>query len=84
LAIRTLREQEQIVTTFYSHQGLTLREIGDALNVTEVRVSQILGRALLHLLQARAEDAGLFYRSTAILLSSRSMKPVVLPSAGFG
>ena len=53
----------------YSYQGLTLREIGGALNVTEGRVSQILRRALLHPRQARAEDAGLSERDKAILLS---------------
>lgn len=74
----------RVATTFYSHQGLTPREIGDALNVTEDRVSQILRRALLHFCQARAESAGLFERDKALLLYSRSMKPVVLPSAGFG
>jgi DNA-directed RNA polymerase specialized sigma subunit len=46
----------------YSYQGLTLREMGGALNVTESRVSQILR-------QARAEDAGLSERDKAILLS---------------
>jgi len=79
-----LREQERVVTTFYSYEGLTLRETGGALNVTGGRVSQILRRALLHLRQVRAEDTGLYERAKAVLPSSRSMKPVVLPSAGFG
>jgi RNA polymerase sigma factor FliA len=44
-AINTLGEQERVVTTFYFYEGLTLREIGGALNLTEGRISQILHRA---------------------------------------
>jgi RNA polymerase sigma factor FliA len=45
-AIETLGEQERVVTTFYFYEGLTLREIGGALNLTEGRISQILHQAL--------------------------------------
>ncbi|WP_119067968.1 FliA/WhiG family RNA polymerase sigma factor [Rubrobacter indicoceani] len=45
-AIRNLAERERIVTTFYFYEGLTLREIGKALNLTEGRISQILRQAL--------------------------------------
>ncbi len=38
-----------MVITFYFYEGLTLREIGGALNVTEGRISQILHRALAKL-----------------------------------
>ena len=34
-AIGALGEQERVVTTFYFYEGLTLREIGGALNLTE-------------------------------------------------
>jgi RNA polymerase sigma factor for flagellar operon FliA len=56
-AIGALNEQERVVTTFYYYEGLTLREIGGALNLTEGRISQILHRALVRLRQAVAEDA---------------------------
>ena len=62
-AIGALSEQERVVTTFYYYEGLTLREIGGALNLTEGRISQILRRALLHLRQALAEDACLSERA---------------------
>jgi RNA polymerase sigma factor FliA len=55
-AIGEMNGQDQVVTTFYYYEGLTLREIGGALNLTEGRISQILHRALLHLRQAVAED----------------------------
>jgi RNA polymerase sigma factor FliA len=45
-AIRSLEEQERLVATFYFYDGLTLKEIGKAMNLTEGRISQILRRAL--------------------------------------
>ena len=54
-AINTLGEQERVVTTFYFYEGLTLREIGGALNLTEGRISQILHRALAQLREALSE-----------------------------
>ena len=55
-AIEALGEQERVVTTFYFYEGLTLREIGGALNLTEGRISQILHRALLKLRQTLSES----------------------------
>jgi hypothetical protein len=40
-----LNEQERAVTTFYYYGGLTLREIGGALILTEGHISQILRQA---------------------------------------
>lgn len=48
-AISTLEKQERIVATFYFYEGLTLKEIGKALGLTEGRVSQIRRNALLKL-----------------------------------
>ena len=58
-AIQDLGEQERVVTTFYYYEGLTLREIGRALNLTEGRISQILHRALMRLRHSLAEDGRL-------------------------
>lgn len=55
-AIRTLSERERVVTTFYFYEGLTLREIGKALGLTEGRISQILRRALCNLRETLAES----------------------------
>jgi RNA polymerase sigma factor for flagellar operon FliA len=44
-ALEGLSEQERVVTTFYHYEGLTLREIGRVLDLTEGRVSQILHSA---------------------------------------
>jgi len=45
-AIGNLEEQERLVATFYFYEGLTLKEIGKAMDLTEGRISQLLKRAL--------------------------------------
>ncbi len=45
-AIDGIREHEHLVATFYPCEGLTLKEIGKATNLTECRISQLLKRAL--------------------------------------
>jgi len=48
-AIRALPERERLVLSLYYEQELNLREIGAVLNVSESRVCQIHGQALLRL-----------------------------------
>lgn len=48
-AVGRLEERERLVATFYFYEGLTLKEIGKALELTEGRISQILRRALTKL-----------------------------------
>lgn len=48
-AISELEERERLVATFYFYEGLTLKKIGKALDLTEGRVSQILRNALAKL-----------------------------------
>lgn len=48
-AVSNLKERERLVATLYFYEGLTLKEIGQALNLTEGRISQILRSALLKL-----------------------------------
>lgn len=55
-AIKDLAERERVVTTFYFYEGLTLREIGKALDLTEGRISQILRKALSKLRVALTES----------------------------
>jgi RNA polymerase sigma factor for flagellar operon FliA len=62
-AIEGLGEQERFVTTFYSYEGLTLRAIGRALDLTEGRISQILYSALVRLRQNLAEESRLSERT---------------------
>jgi RNA polymerase sigma factor for flagellar operon FliA len=56
-AIRALPEREQLVLSLYHEEELNLREIGAVLNVSESRVCQIHGQALLRL-RGRLADWG--------------------------
>nr|MDW8081019.1 FliA/WhiG family RNA polymerase sigma factor [Candidatus Calescibacterium sp.] len=47
--IDALPERERLILSLYYFEGLTLREIGEVLSLSEGRVSQILSRTLLHL-----------------------------------
>lgn len=48
-AIDTLPVREKTIITLYYYEGLTLKEIGDILGVTESRVSQMHTKAILQL-----------------------------------
>lgn len=48
-AIQVLPDSERTVISLYYHEGLTLKEIGKVLGVTESRVCQIHGKALMRL-----------------------------------
>lgn len=48
-AINRLPERERIIVTLYYYEGLTMREIGEVLGVTESRVCQMHTKAILRL-----------------------------------
>lgn len=48
-AVESLSEREQLVLALYYHEGLTLKEIGHVLEVSETRVSQIHTKAVMTL-----------------------------------
>jgi RNA polymerase sigma factor FliA len=62
-AIEGLGEQQRVVTTFYYYEGLTLKELGRVLHLTEGRISQILHSALERLRQSLAEESRLSERT---------------------
>lgn len=51
-AIGALPSKDRLVLSLYYYEGLTLREIGDVLHVSESRISQIHGRAVKRLREA--------------------------------
>ena len=55
-AIERLPEREKTVIALYYYEGLTLKEIGEVLGVTESRVSQLHTKAVLRL-RARLHSA---------------------------
>jgi RNA polymerase sigma factor for flagellar operon FliA len=59
IAIERLPERERIVIGLYYYEGLTLKEIGEILGVTESRVSQLHTKAVLRLRGRIKEDLDL-------------------------
>ncbi len=52
LGLDSLKEKDKMVLTLYYYEGLTLKEIGNILNVSESRVCQLHSRALVNLRKA--------------------------------
>ncbi|MCL4294701.1 MAG: FliA/WhiG family RNA polymerase sigma factor [Anaerolineae bacterium] len=48
-AIQTLPEREQVILSLYYNDGLTMKEIGQSIGISESRVSQMHARAVLAL-----------------------------------
>jgi len=48
-AIERLPEQEQLVVSLYYYEGLTLREIGEVMDLSAARISQLHTKAILRL-----------------------------------
>ena len=48
-ALDMLNEKDKTVLSLYYYDGLTLKEIGKVLNVSESRVCQLHSRAIVHL-----------------------------------
>jgi RNA polymerase sigma factor for flagellar operon FliA len=48
-AIDALAEREKMVITLYYYEGLTLKEIGEIMSISESRVSQIHTKAIFRL-----------------------------------
>lgn len=62
-AVKVLPERERLVITLYYHEELTLREIGEIVNLSEGRICQIFGQAVGRLRAAlgiatKAKDSG--------------------------
>lgn len=47
--IPRLPERERVILSLYYFEGLTLREVGQVIGVTDARISQILGKVMLTL-----------------------------------
>ncbi len=48
-ALKKLPERERMLLVFYYHENMTLKEIGEAINVSEARVCQLHAQAIMKL-----------------------------------
>ena len=48
-ALKRLPERERTIMVLYYHENMTLKEIGDAINISESRVSQLHAQAIIKL-----------------------------------
>lgn len=55
-AVHALPERERLIVTLYYYEELTMRKIGQLMNLSEGRISQIYGQALSRLRLALAAD----------------------------
>ena len=56
-AFRRLPHRTQLLLSFYYYEGLTMKEIGQVLNLSESRVSQLHARAIIGLRASLEQDA---------------------------
>jgi len=52
LALDNLKEKDRLVLNLYYYEGLTLKEIGTVLSVSESRVCQLHSRSIINLRKA--------------------------------
>lgn len=55
-ALKKLPERERMLLVFYYHENMTLKEIGDTINVSESRVSQLHAQAIMKLKNLLSEN----------------------------
>lgn len=55
-ALRRLPERERTIMVLYYHENMTLKEIGDAINISESRVSQLHAQAIMKLKNLLSEN----------------------------
>lgn len=56
MALKRLPERERTIMVLYYHENMTLKEIGDAINISESRVSQLHAQAIMKLKNLLSEN----------------------------
>ena len=56
MALKRLPERERTIMVLYYHENMTLKEIGEAINVSESRVSQLHAQAIMKLKNLLSEN----------------------------
>ena len=55
-ALKRLPERERAIMVLYYHENMTLKDIGDAINISESRVSQLHAQAIMRLKNLLSEN----------------------------
>ena len=55
-ALKRLPERERTIMVLYYHENMTLKEIGEAIEISESRVSQLHARAIMKLKNLLSEN----------------------------
>ena len=55
-ALKRLPERERTIMVLYYHENMTLKEIGEAINVSESRISQLHAQAIMKLKNLLSEN----------------------------
>jgi RNA polymerase sigma factor for flagellar operon FliA len=79
LAVEELPERERMVVTLYYHEELTLREIGEILDLSEGRICQIFGQAVGRLraaLEVKPRDKAIKRGEKRLTQDSKKTVPV--------
>jgi RNA polymerase sigma factor for flagellar operon FliA len=79
LAVKELPERERMVVTLYYHEELTLREIGEILDLSEGRICQIFGQAVARLrdaLEVKPRERAIKRGEKRLMQDSKKTVPV--------
>lgn len=65
-ALKRLPERERTIMVLYYHENMTLKEIGDTINVSESRVSQLHAQAIMKLKNLLSENRSVRLKKSII------------------
>lgn len=65
-ALKRLPERERTIMVLYYHENMTLKEIGDAINISESRVSQLHAQAIMKLKNLLSENRSVRLKKSII------------------
>jgi len=65
-ALKRLPERERTIMVLYYHENMTLKEIGEAINVSESRISQLHAQAIMKLKNLLSENRSVRLRKSIV------------------
>ena len=65
-ALKRLPERERTIMVLYYHENMTLKDIGEAINISESRVSQLHAQAIMKLKNLLSENRSVRLKKSII------------------